>query len=82
MLREILRKMSRDDSKVRLKALEDVLQLGNSIAEAEAIDRNNGKPSRHYSDVGPTKPGWDRRPAVGGPQFPVGRIQDRVRVPD
>ena len=58
MLREILRKMSKDDSKVaslilecmydgdtrssslfygqvRLKALEDVIQLGNSIAIAE-----------------------------------------------
>ncbi|KAJ1420040.1 hypothetical protein B484DRAFT_133002 [Ochromonadaceae sp. CCMP2298] len=36
MLRDILRKMSRDDSQLQLKSLEQVLQLGHSIAERES----------------------------------------------
>lgn len=33
MLREILRKMSKDDSHVRLKSLEQVMQLGQDLVE-------------------------------------------------
>lgn len=36
MLREILRKMSKDDSRVQLKSLEQVLQLGQNIAQLES----------------------------------------------
>ncbi len=39
MLREILRKMSKDDSKVQLRSLEQVLQLGQNIANIESSER-------------------------------------------
>jgi hypothetical protein len=41
MLREILRKMSRDDSTLQLKSLEQVLQLGHSIAQQDSQERLN-----------------------------------------
>lgn len=39
MLREILRKMSKDDSQLQLKSLEQVLQLGHSIAQQDSQER-------------------------------------------
>jgi hypothetical protein len=39
MLREILRKMSRDDSSLQLRSLEQVLQLGHSIAQQDSQER-------------------------------------------
>jgi hypothetical protein len=39
MLREILRKMSKDDSHVRLKSLEQVIQLGQDIVEGSEDKR-------------------------------------------
>lgn len=49
-LREILRKMSRNDSKVQIKSLEAVLQLGYDIAQQEedsiaALKKKNANPS-------------------------------------
>lgn len=41
MLRDILRKMSRDDSNVRIKSLEQVLKLGQELVQKEA----GGSPS-------------------------------------
>ena len=41
MLREILRKMSKDDSSLQLKSLEQVLQLGHSIAQQDSQERLN-----------------------------------------
>ncbi len=39
MLREILRKMSKDDSQLQLKSLEQVLQLGHNIAQLDSQER-------------------------------------------
>ncbi len=43
MLREILRKMSKDDSHVRLKSLEQVIQLGQDIVE-DSEDKRKRSP--------------------------------------
>lgn len=39
MLREILRKMSKEDSNVRLKSLEQVLQLGQNIVQQDVEEK-------------------------------------------
>lgn len=39
MLREILRKMSKDDSHVRIKSLEQVLELGHNIVKQDLEEK-------------------------------------------
>ena len=45
MLREILRKMSKDDSHVRLKSLEQVLQLGQNIVHQDMEEKKKKQQS-------------------------------------
>lgn len=51
MLRDILRRMSRDDSKVRIKSLEQVLALGQEIVRKETLasPTSPNSPPRRYS---------------------------------
>lgn len=74
MLREILRKMSRDDSTLQLKSLEQVLQLGHSIAQQDSQERLHelkvaqGHERRHGRTPSP------RRSAAGGGHPPSGAV--------
>ncbi|RYH00752.1 hypothetical protein EON65_48820 [archaeon] len=53
MLREILRKMSRDDSHVRIKSLEQVLQLGQEIVKKETHTHTYTHSPQHNTGYGP-----------------------------
>lgn len=63
MLREILRKMSRDDSTLQLRSLEQVLALGHSLAQQDSQERlheqrlSQGQGHRKGRSPSPRRPG-------------------------
>jgi hypothetical protein len=56
LLREILRKMSREDSSMQLKSLEEVIELGHAIARKENAAKDGKERAR--------KPGAQASPVV------------------